>query len=519
MEGANQPLHDCSQQDMTMALRERYFLTSVASQLCDNFLFVVGKLTMEEQKDLLSLCNLCKSSKKKIFVVHNFKDVKTEEDFNYHIEEMIALLGARESDTTANWVPRKVGTVFTDQRTKGPTDEVYGKGRISRADGNFVHVEYQKNQETASFTVHDWQDLVRQDKIQREVDQRSATFAVEHYQNITTIRGKTEDGVEQVHFFLACDPSVSAPKALPSEPISHLVDGKEHRGKIVKKDDSSVLVEWEDAHNELQVSFQIEEWQQLVRDNKILHSEGSVAGANWNKCTIEHLRNYIIAAGERRTGVDKDPGRFDFLDEIFDAMAKLMPKVFRAEGDATEKLPKASPQLMKLCDVGHFRLWANLEGKQPGSNLRFLPEGLYSPNEDLTYQGTDARDFVRTNQYKRTKVLEDGFVVEQRRFVLEIPGYEPVDEETLPDNQDIQIYEDHGSNVLEVSLTRKPPIPADGEWADVEGVDQHIHQVETKPVHFEFEGNCDQEKTEIHQGDGVLTITISGKRKRSQRNR
>jgi hypothetical protein len=137
VEGASKPLHSCSRQDMTMASIEQYFLTSVASQLCDNFLFVVGKMTREDQKDLLNLRQLCQSGKeKKFYVVHNFKDVKTEEDFNYHIEEVIALLGAIEADNTTDaWVSRKAGTVFTH---KG-----HGKGRISEADGDFVRVVYQ----------------------------------------------------------------------------------------------------------------------------------------------------------------------------------------------------------------------------------------------------------------------------------------------------------------------------------------------------------------------------------------
>merc|ERR1712000_736757 len=119
-------------------------------------------------------------------------------------------------------------------------------------------------------------------------------------------------------------------------------------------------------------------------------------------CQLEQMHNRAFAAsliadaGVRRTGVGKDQGRFNYLEEMSDAMAKFMPKVFRAEGGATERLPRALPELMKLCNVGHLRVWANLEGQQL-EKIQFLPEGLFAPNEDLTYQGTDAPNFVRSN--------------------------------------------------------------------------------------------------------------------------
>jgi hypothetical protein len=194
-----------------------------------------------------------------------------------------------------------------------------------------------------------------------------------------------------------------------------------------------------------------------------------------------------------------------------DSMAKFMPKVFRAEGDATERLPRASPELMKLCNTGHLRVWANMECQQP-EKIQFLPEGLYARNEDLTYEGTDAP--FRSNRYKKTKLLDNGNVVEQRKFVLEIPGYDPVDKRPCPDNNDVQIYEKHPFNILEVSLTRQ--IQTLDEWSE-DGVNQHIYPVERKLQQFQFDINW--ATTEIEHENGFLTVVISGKERKLRRPR
>ena len=174
-------------------------------------------------------------------------------------------------------------------------------------------------------------------------------------------------------------------------------------------------------------------------------------------------------------------------------MAKFMPKVFRAEGDATERLPIASPELMKLCNAGHLRVWANLEGQQP-EKIQFLPEGLYAPNEDLTYQGTDAPNFVHCRA---------------------VEGYDRVDETPCPDNEEVQIYEEQPFNILEVSL-RQPLIQAHDEWSE-DGVNQHIYPVERKLQQFQFDINW--AKTEIKHENGFLTVVIEGKEKKPRRNR
>jgi hypothetical protein len=341
---------------------------------------------MKEQKDLLDLCKLCKSGEKKIFVVHNLLHVTTEEEFKSHIEEVSSLLTA---------------------------------------------------------------------KIHPDADSAPCDFAVEHFtpegstHTIHTIHGYM-DGVEQVHFFLAKDPSVS---------------------------------------------------------------EGSIAGANWNKSTIGHLQNTIISAAKRTTGEGKDPGRFNYLVQLTDAMAKLMPKVFRCKRQdgavTTERLPIA--ELMKLRDAGQFRLWANLHGEQPGECLEFVPMGLFASNGDLTYLGTDVQHFVHTNRYKRIQVIDDKFIVDQRMFVLAVPGYDKVDTKPCPDNEDIEIHE----NKLQVRLSRQPLIHSNGEkWED--GCSQS-YTVERKLLTFDLEMKS-WTNTEITQKDGLLTILIHGN-KRRPRNR
>ena len=67
VQGGNTPIPSVEQQEMTMALIEEQFLRTVVSKLCDNFLFVMGKVCLTEQKALLDLCKLCKSGKN-IFV-------------------------------------------------------------------------------------------------------------------------------------------------------------------------------------------------------------------------------------------------------------------------------------------------------------------------------------------------------------------------------------------------------------------------------------------------------------------
>jgi len=229
-----------------------------------------------------------------------------------------------------------------------------------------------------------------------------------------------------------------------------------------------------------------------LRGQKHLRGCDGFVGTDWNKSTIDHLRNTIVGAGKRTAGECKDPGRFNYLVQLTDAFAKVMPKVFwgkRQDGAVTtERLPRASPELMKLRDAGQLRLWANLHGEQPGECLEFVPEGLFASNGDLTYLGTDVQNAVRTNRYKRIKVLDDGFVVDQRMFVLEVPGYDKVDTTPCPDNKDIEIHEGQPFNTLEVCLTRQPPIQPNGEWFE-DGCSQSIYAVERKSQTFDLETN------------------------------
>ena len=134
----------------------------------------------------------------------------------------------------------------------------------------------------------------------------------------------------------------------------------------------------------------------------------------------------------------------------------------------------------------------------------FFPEGLMATNFEP--DGTDVQNSVRTNRYKRTQPVGDGFVVEQRMFILEVPGYDRVDETPCPDNEDIEI----DDNKLEVRLSRKAPIPND-EWFE-DGHSQDIYAVENKILTFDLEMGCS--RTEITQKNGLLTIVIEGKRSR-----
>jgi hypothetical protein len=486
MQGGNTPISSCKQDDMKLALIEEQFLRQVVSKLCNNFLFVVGKMTMTDQRDLLALCKLCKSQDKKIFVVHNFMEVTREKDFTAHIQEVSALLGTIDNTGAAsNNIERRVGTVFIHE-----VDGSEHKGMIEKVEGSFIHVEWQEqgkvdlayrnnhehqDQEApGSFTVEQWQHLVQERKISRPVvDAKQSqtnkdavkdgvcSFAEEHStqsshdpRTIRTFRG-TMDGVEQVHFFLARNPSDEQSQA-------------EQNGT-------------------------------------------KSAGTIWNRITIEHLRNTIIAAGKRTTGKGKDTGRFNYMVQLNDAFAQVVAKVFRPtkEDNAVDpsRRPRARPELMRLPREGELRLWANLHGGEPGKCLDFVPEGLMVTN--FEQDGSDVQNSVHCNRYKRTQVAENGFVVEQRMLVLEVPGYEKVDLTPCPDNEDINI--DDG--VLEVILRRKSPLPSD-EWIE-DGHGNDIHVVENKIQKYDMEMGW--KETEITQNNGFLTILIHGKRKRLNR--
>merc|ERR1712000_647099 len=434
MQGGNTPISSCNQDEMNLALIEEQFLRQVVSKLCNNFLFVVGKMTMTDQRDLLALCKLCKSQDKKIFVVHNFMEVTREKDFTAHIQEVSALLGTIDNTGAAsNNIERRVGTVFIHE-----VDGSEHKGMIEKVEGSFIHVEWeeqgkvdlaycnnhehQDQEAPGSFTVEQWQHLVQERKISRPVvDAKQSqtnkdavkdgvcSFAEEHStqsshdpRTIRTFRG-TMDGVEQVHFFLARNPSDEQSQA-------------EQNGT-------------------------------------------KSAGTIWNRITIEHLRNTIIAAGKRTTGKGKDTGRFNYMVQLNDAFAQV------------------------------------------------IPEGLMVTN--FEQDGSDVQNSVHCNRYKRTQVAENGFVVEQRMLVLEVPGYEKVDLTPCPDNEDINI--DDG--VLEVILRRKSPLPSD-EWIE-DGHGNDIHVVENKIQKYDMEMGW--KETEITQNNGFLTILIHGKRKRLNR--
>jgi hypothetical protein len=506
MAGGNTPISSCKEDEMKLALTEEQFLRQVVSKLCNNFLFVVGKMTMTDQRDLLALCKLCKSQNKKIFVVHNFMDVINEDDFAANIQEVSAILGSIDNTSaTENTIERRVGTVFTHD-----VDGSEHRGMITKVEGSFVHVEWeeqgtvdfayrkmyqsksqsnhdQDQEAPGSFQVEEWQQLVHQRKINRcpvarvvwrgshqfwssaeqsqtNKDHKDAEcrFAEEHTNSessqeprtIRTIRG-TMAGVEQVHFFLARNPS----------------------------------------DEELQAE----------------KNGTKSAGAIWNRITIEHLRNTIIAAGNRTTGKGKDVGRFNYMVQINDAFAQVMTKVFRPtkEDSAVDpsKRPKAQPELMRLPHEGQLRLWANLPGGEPGKCLNFVPEGLMVANFER--DGTDVQNSVRCNRYKRTQPAPNGFVVEQRMLVLEVPGYDKVDLTPCPENEDI-IIED---GVLEVTLSRKSPMLSD-EWIE-DGHGNDIHVVENKIQKYDMEMGWSN--TEITQNDGLLTILIHGNRRRLRR--
>ncbi len=224
--------------DLEIAVTEEQFLRACVAKLCNDYVFVVSKLTRKEHADLLALCDLCKqgtqSGRKQVFVVHNLLHVETEEEFNRYFEEVVSILNASD----ASRVPRHAGMIFTYS-----FDEIHHKGKVLKTDGAFVHIEWLDGHilPKTSFQIDEWQQLVREQKIMPDA------FVVEHATLesdagrgvVRCIRGFVE-GVEQLHVFLA--------------------------------------------------------------------KEGSIAGNKWNKITIDHLRNSIVTGASRTTGMHIDQG-------------------------------------------------------------------------------------------------------------------------------------------------------------------------------------------------------------------
>jgi hypothetical protein len=503
VQGGDTPIDSCEQKDMEMAETEDHFLRTIVSKFCDNFLFVMGKLLLAEQKALLALCKLCKAQGKMIFVVHNLLDVKTEEEFDAHIDQTKVLLGASDrAKTTENAVPRRAGTVITYD-----VDGSERRGRISNpVDGVFVHVEWEEQDQVQDgFPVQEWQNLVRERKILHVLPDLPEEELLQ-FERLTTDR-KTGAEIRQAmsltqekYFAMA---AVLEDKAAGS-------DGKKRHGfweekeRVTAPDGSTRAIRI--IRGKMDGVDQVHVF--LACDPSV--SEGSNAGLNWNQITINHLRSVIIAAGRRTTGEGKAPGRFNYLVQLMDAFDKVMPKVFRGPRRDGQQKNKARPELMRLRDEGQLRLCANLEGEQPGSRLMdFVPEGLFAST--FVLHGTEVQNSVRINRYERIQDVGNGFVVDQQLFILEAAGYDKIDTTPCPDNEDVEIDE----TTLEVRLRRRSPMPNE-EWNEHDGQLQDIYECE-KICTYDLE-MAPANSTEIKQANGLISILITGNR-RKERNR
>merc|ERR1712000_225230 len=489
--------------DMKMAETEDHFLRTIASKLCDNFLFVMGKMSLAEQKALLALCKLCKSQGgKMIFVVHNLLDVKTEVEFDAHIDKAKVLLGAVDKGKTmANAVPRRVGTVITYDVDGGKR-----RGRISNpVDGVFVHVEWEEqDQEQESIPLLEWQNLVREKKI-LHVSPSPPQEELQQFEKFTK-DSKTEAEICQA-MGLTEEKYVAMAAVMKAKAAGF--DGKnlffEEKKAVEAPDGSICAIRMIRGHMDGvdQVHFF------LACDPSVSQGDGSTAGLKWNQITINQLRSAIIAAGKRTIVAGKLPGMFNYVVQLMDAFEQVMPKVFRGPRRDQQQKNRARPELMRLRDEGQLRLCANLEDEQPGSRLmKFVPEGLFAAN--FVLHATEVQNAVRTNRYGRIQDVGKGFVVEQQLFILEVPGYCMVDAIPPPENEDIEIVD----GTLEVRLRRQCPMPS-AEWNEHDG---HLQDV------YECEKICTYDlamapaSTEIKQANGLISVLIMGNR-RKERNR
>ena len=322
-----------------------------------------------------------------------------------------------------------------------------------------------------------------------------------------------------------------------------------HKGKVLKTDGAFVHVEWVD-HILPNTSFQIHEWQQLAREQKIkrdantppcpfvverattesdagrgvarcirdlmegveqlhvfLAKEGSVAGNKWNRITIDHLRNTIVPKASRTTGMHTDQGGvFNYLVQLTEAMAMLMPKVFKDPNLATSK-KFARPKLSRLGERGHLRLWAQLDGRENGTGLEFVPSGLCASDgyADFILEDASLQSSIRTYRYQRTCVVDEKFQVDHWGFVLEVSGFAQVDTSPYPDNDDIDIVEGRSSK-LEVRLSRPHLVSQTEDWVE-DGLPQ-ISALERTTVRFNLD--IESRGFEVAQGDGLLTILMNG---------
>ncbi len=373
--------------------------------------------------------------------------METEEDFNRHFEEVVSVFDASD-DGDASRVPRRAGTMFTLS-----FGDIHHKGKVLKTDGAFVHVEWVDHiLPNTSFQIHEWQQLAREQKIKRDANTPPCPFVVER----ATTESDAGRGVARC--------------------IRDLMEGVEQLHVFLAK-------------------------------------EGSVAGNKWNRITIDHLRNTIVPKASRTTGMHTDQGGvFNYLVQLTEAMAMLMPKVFKDPNLATSK-KFARPKLSRLGERGHLRLWAQLDGRENGTGLEFVPSGLCASDgyfDDFIFEDASLPSSVRTYRYKRTCVVDETFQVEQRRFVLEVPGFAQVDTSPYPDNDDIEIVEGRSksskSSKLKVRLSRPHLVPTMDNWLE-DGLSEVSALEKTT---FQFDLDMNWSGFEVTQEDGLLTILVNG---------
>jgi hypothetical protein len=207
-----------------------------------------------------------------------------------------------------------------------------------------------------------------------------------------------------------------------------------------------------------------------------LAEEGSIAGNKRNKITIDHLRNFIVTGISPTTGMHTDQGGvFNYLVQLTEAMAMFMPKVFK---DPNPAMPKrlTRPKLMRLREPGHLRLWAQLDGCENGTGLEFVPSGFASDGyDDFILDDASLQSSIRTYRYNRTHIIDEQFHVEQRKFVLEIPGFAQVQTSPYPENDDIEIVKGRSkSSKLEVRLSKPHLVSPMNDWLE-DGLSQSPH--------------------------------------------
>jgi len=276
-----------------------------------------------------------------------------------------------------------------------------------------------------------------------------------------------------------------------------------------------------------------------------LAKDGSLPGLARNDLTLKLLWQELVANGVRTIQKGKHMGMFNYLEQVVEAVRVMAPHVFKPPDELEMINPKYSDTFaLKMLQVhgeitsenkqpGHLRFWAQMEsdveGDAPARPLLFIPRGLQQPYQDEDHAGAfqdncaPVGDFPPFQTYRRVAAQDERNEVEQRRWILQVPGFEKVCETPCPDNDDIQLIP--GANgqmsTMEVTLTKKKAPNNEPDWSlhDAPGSSPPDDATSNHTQNYAFPVDFVFKDFDFYQEEGLLVITVQGVPRRKQQYR